>query len=215
MVRAVRRHRGLSAAAAGVVICASGMGLAWATGCALFVPTTTIEDLRFEGIDHVAVEEIEDEQSGSRHLQIVGPGNLQRVRLSTQESLSSVIRRRKFDYARSEVFFCGESAEEREIFKHDPWVYAGAERLQPVLNGENAADLPREDGRYVYSILFDRPAPIYRDYVSGQRPPLGTVDIEMPTKPVCLQIYVLEYWVGRVVKTNIVTLQSASSAPVE
>src|SRR5262245_65470525 len=116
MVRAVRRHRGLSAAAAGVVICASGMGLAWATGCALFVPTTTIEDLRFEGIDHVGGEEIEEEQCGSRHLQIVGRGNLQRVRMFTQESLSSVSRRRKFDYARSEVFFCGVSAALWESF---------------------------------------------------------------------------------------------------
>jgi hypothetical protein len=188
------------------------MGLAWLTGCVLFVPVTKIEDLQFEGIDHVAVAEIED-QSGGRPLQVVGSGNLQRVTLSTRESLSAIIRRRKLDTARSEVFFCDESAEAREIFKHDPWVYAGAERLQPVVPGENAADLPREDGRYVYSILFDRPAPIYQsEYVNGQRPQLGTVDIEAPAKPVCLQIYVTEYWFGRLLKTNIVPLQTLADA---
>ena len=212
MVRAVQHRRGLFAAAAGILICASGMGLAWLTGCVLFVPVTKIEDLQFEGIDHVAVEDVDEGQDGG-YLQVTAPGDLQRVKLSTQESLSGIIQRRQLDYARVEIFFCDEGAKERKI-ENNGWVYVGADRLRAVQRSNYPSDLPRaEDGRYVYSILFDRPAPIYQsEWVNGQRPQLGTVDIEAPAKPVCLQIYVSEYWFGRVVKTNIVPLQTLADA---
>jgi len=198
-----------SAAMASLSICVSGIALAGLTGC-VYALVTEIDDLRLESIEHVAVTEIKNEQSEQTYLQVVDDGELLQVKLSTREGLTEIIDRRGLPLAHVDLFFCDETVADREISAHGSLVYAGDGKLQIVEGAENDVDKPRaKDGRYLYSLLVDRPAPIYKaEYVNGQRVQIGTVDIEDPPKPICLQIYAREMIFGKVVRTNVVALQS-------
>jgi hypothetical protein len=186
----------------------SGIILAVVTGC-VYALVTEIDDLRLEGIDHVAVTEAAEVEPGHWQRQIDGPGELLQVKLSTRDSLTETIARRGLDHAAFDLFFCDEGMAGNKIVGHDDWVFAGDNRLQIVQRGDNALDVPRAlDGRYVYSILVDQRAAIRRpEYVNGQPVDIGTVDIEKPIKPVCLQIYVPQMIFGKTIRTNIVPLQ--------
>jgi hypothetical protein len=194
-------------AATGGAIGLSGIILAVVTGC-VYALVTEIDDLRLEGIDHVAVTKLETED-GNWYKQVDGPGDLLRIRLSTRDSLTDAINLRGLDHARTDIFFCDEGPGEREINPADFWVYAGGDRMRLVNKGHNELDVPRpEDGRYTYSIFVSKAAPIFKtEYVNGQRPQVGTVDIEKPVKPVCVQIYVPQYLFGKTIITNVVALQ--------
>lgn len=202
---AVRQRRSHSTLA----VCISVAALNVLAGC-VYAFVTEIDDLRLEGIDHVALTRVEVDQAGTWYQQIDGQGEVLRVKLSTRDSLTAALNRRGLYHARFDMFFCDEGTSEREIYPHDSWVYAGEDQLRFVLEGSNEMDVPRPpDGRYVYSILIDKPAPIHKsEYENGQPVRVGTVDIEHPPKPVCVQIYAPQMLFGKTIRTNVVALQT-------
>lgn len=192
-----------------LAVCISLAAFNALAGC-VYAFVTEIEDLRLESIDHVALTRVEIDQEGNWYQQIDGHGEVLRIKLSTRDSLTDALNRRGLSYARFDMFFCDEGASKREVSGQDGWVYAGEDQLRFVHDGKNEMDVPRPpDGRYIYSILVDKPAAIYKsEYVDGQRVQVGTLDFERPPKPVCIQIYATQMLFGKTIRTNVVALQT-------
>lgn len=174
--------------------------------------TSEVDDLAIVDIDSVNLVDanveggwrVSDTGEGRRFLRIEVATSADILQLATDRGVSEV---------NSVMYFCDEGPATRYIFT-GRGIYTGETELlrafgsnEPERNARRLAD-----GRYLFSILLENPAPIVmEEYVDGEQVQVGVVDVLNPSKPVCFHFYAASLGVQSwIIKSNAVTLQTWS-----
>lgn len=167
-----------------------------------------IRDLTIVGIESVDLSSPSD--GASWKVVPEGQGRpFLRVQLATSKDLVQLAKDRDVTQISSVLYFCDEGPDTRHVFTGGG-IYTGESELWLVIGKSGPErDAKRDsDGKYLFSIVFENPAPIVMsEYVDGEQAQVGTVDVLKPPKPVCLHFYAGRMGtVGWVIESNVVLL---------
>ena len=153
---------------------------------------------------------------GESSWRVVGEGQgrrFLRIRVATTEDLVQLARDRDVSTIRWVTYFCDEGPDRRQFFAGSS-IYTGVSELWLVMGngGPERNATQSTDGRYMFSIVLENPAPIVTtEYIDGEQQQLGMVDVLNPSKPVCFHFLAGRMGnFGNVIESNVVPVQTWS-----